>query len=87
MNLQTRGILYLQEAGIRSAKSSTSLLGFNNYSLEHMMPKKWRNNWAACATDILMEMTAITAVRVMLSNLLHTLNCHFPELSVVVIVI
>lgn len=51
VNLQTRGILYLLEAGIRSAKSSTALLGFNNYSLEHMMPKKWRNNWAACSSD------------------------------------
>lgn len=53
VNLQTRGILYLLEAGIRSAKSSTALLGFNNYSLEHMMPKKWRNNWAPCDTDAL----------------------------------
>ena len=51
VNLQTRGILYLLEAGIRSAKSSTALLGFNNYSLEHMMPKKWRNNWTACSSD------------------------------------
>lgn len=51
VNLQTRGILYLLEAGIRSAKSSTALLGFNNYSLEHMMPKKWRNNWGSCATE------------------------------------
>lgn len=51
VNLQTRGILYLLEAGIRSAKSSTALLGFNNYSLEHMMPKKWRNHWAACSSD------------------------------------
>lgn len=51
VNLQTRGILYLLEAGIRSAKSSTALLGFNNYSLEHMMPKKWRNNWAACSSE------------------------------------
>lgn len=51
VNLQTRGALYLLEAGIRSAKSSTALLGFNNYSLEHMMPKKWRNNWAACDTE------------------------------------
>lgn len=51
VNLQTRGILYLLEAGIRSAKSSTALLGFNNYSLEHMMPKKWRNNWDACTSD------------------------------------
>lgn len=51
VNLQTRGILYLLEAGIRSAKSSTALLGFNNYSLEHMMPKKWRNNWSTCSSD------------------------------------
>ena len=51
VNLQTRGILYLLEAGIRSAKSSTALLGFNNYSLEHMMPKKWRNNWTPCSTE------------------------------------
>ena len=51
VNLQTRGILYLLEAGIRSAKSSTALLGFNNYSLEHMMPKKWRNNWDPCSSE------------------------------------
>ena len=51
VNLQTRGILYLLEAGIRSARSSTALLGFDNYSLEHMMPKKWRNNWTPCASD------------------------------------
>lgn len=51
VNLHTRGILYLLEAGIRSARSSTALLGFNNYSLEHMMPKKWRNNWDACDNE------------------------------------
>ncbi len=51
VNLQTRGILYLIEAGIRPAKSSTALLGFNNYSLEHLMPKKWRNHWPVCATE------------------------------------
>lgn len=48
-NLQTKGILYLLESGIRPANSATSLLGFNGYSLEHLMPKKWRNNWPACA--------------------------------------
>ena len=51
VNLQTRGKLYLIEAGIRPAKSSTALLGFNNYSLEHLMPKKWRNHWPVCATE------------------------------------
>lgn len=49
-NLQTKGILYLLESGIRPAGSSTALLGFNGYSLEHMMPKKWRNKWDSCAT-------------------------------------
>lgn len=50
-NLQTKGILYLLESAIRPASSSTAMLGFNNYSLEHMMPKKWRNHWAGCATE------------------------------------
>lgn len=48
VNLQTRGILYFIESAIRPKDSATALLGFNNYSLEHMMPKKWRNNWSAC---------------------------------------
>ncbi len=52
-NLQTRGILYLIESGIRPANCSTALLGFNGYSLEHLMPKKWRNNWPQCATEAL----------------------------------
>lgn len=51
VNLQTKGILYFIESGIRSTRSSTVILGFNNYSLEHLMPKKWRNNWAPCATE------------------------------------
>ncbi|RHH73534.1 DUF262 domain-containing protein [Collinsella sp. AM17-1] len=44
-NLQSKGVLYLLESAIRPSMSSTALLGFNQYSLEHMMPKKWRNNW------------------------------------------
>ena len=50
-NLQTRGILYLIESYIRPANSATLLLGFNGYSLEHLMPKKWRNHWPACTSD------------------------------------
>ena len=49
-NLQTKGILYLLESGIRPANSATALLGFDGYSLEHLLPKKWRNNWPVCAT-------------------------------------
>ena len=51
LTLCLKGIIYLLESKIRSDNSSTALLGFNNYSLEHLMPKKWRNNWGACATE------------------------------------
>lgn len=51
INLQAKGIIYLIESKIRPANSSVALLGFNQYSLEHLMPKKWRNNWPPCATD------------------------------------
>lgn len=54
-NLQTKGILYLMESGMRSAKSSTALLGFNSYSLEHMMPKNWKKNWPGCASEDLAD--------------------------------
>ena len=46
-NLQSKGVLYLLETAIRPGMSSTALLGFNQYTLEHMMPKKWRNKWGA----------------------------------------
>lgn len=40
------GVLYLIESKIRDRHLySTQLLGINKYSLEHMMPKKWRNHW------------------------------------------
>lgn len=31
--------------------SAVALLGFNSYSLEHLMPKKWRNNWPSFSSD------------------------------------
>ena len=46
VNNYAAGILYLIENRIRDkSKQSTALLGVSNYSLEHMMPKKWRNHW------------------------------------------
>ena len=45
INKQAAGILYLIESKIRNEKDSTALLGINKYSLEHLIPKKWRNNW------------------------------------------
>lgn len=51
INLQTKGIIYFIESGLRTGMNATSLLGFNQYSLEHLMPKKWRNHWQPCAND------------------------------------
>lgn len=51
VNLQSKGIIYLIESKIRPSGSAVALLGFNQYSLEHLMPKKWKNNWPPCATD------------------------------------
>ena len=45
-NKQAKGILYLIERSIRSNLHATELKYFNEYSLEHIMPKKWRNNWS-----------------------------------------
>jgi uncharacterized protein with ParB-like and HNH nuclease domain len=52
VNKQSTGILYFIETKIRNRQlHSTSLLGLNRYSLEHVMPKKWENNWAALQTE------------------------------------
>lgn len=50
-NKQATGILYLMESKIRGSKNATILLGLKKYSLEHLMPKKWRNNWDALDTE------------------------------------
>lgn len=52
MNLYSKGVHYLIESHIHPAQSAVVLHGFNNYSLEHLMPKKWRNNWPACPTPL-----------------------------------
>ncbi len=44
-SVQARGILYLLEASLRDEKDSTELMGFDSYSLEHLMPQKWEANW------------------------------------------
>lgn len=46
INKQNTGILYMLESRIRSGSSfATKLEGLNNYSLEHLMPKKWKETW------------------------------------------
>ncbi len=45
-NQQAKVILYLIEKSTRDTRNySTNLRPLNDYSLEHVMPKKWRNNW------------------------------------------
>jgi len=46
VNKRALGVLYMLESRLRDkSKQSTSLMGLNRYSLEHIMPKKWRNEW------------------------------------------
>lgn len=44
-NNTTKGILYLLESALNKDGAAISIKGFNLYSLEHLMPKKWRNHW------------------------------------------
>ncbi len=44
-NQQAKTVLYLIEKSVQSVKDSTVIRPFNEYSVEHVMPKKWRNNW------------------------------------------
>ncbi len=51
INKQSKGILYFIESKIRNRdKQATQLLGINSYSVEHIMPKKWENNWGQLET-------------------------------------
>lgn len=42
LDVRAKGVLYLLESRIRSNRHSTSLKSFNSYTLEHLMPKKWK---------------------------------------------
>ena len=44
-NKQAKGVLYLIESSLRPSYSTVFLRGIEDYSLEHLMPKKWANNW------------------------------------------
>ena len=51
-NKQATGVLYLIETRIRNKSlHSTSMMGIARYSLEHIMPKKWENNWPAVNSE------------------------------------
>lgn len=44
-NQQARTVLYLIEKSTQSGKDATIIRPYNEYSVEHVMPKKWRNHW------------------------------------------
>ena len=51
-NKYAAGVIYFLETKIRDRQLySTQLLGIRKYSLEHMMPKKWRNHWKFTGTN------------------------------------
>lgn len=52
VNKQATGILYFIESKLRNRSlHSTAMLGLKSYSLEHVMPKKWENNWPTVVTQ------------------------------------
>jgi uncharacterized protein with ParB-like and HNH nuclease domain len=51
-NKQAAGVLYFIESKIRDqSRYATQLLNISKYSLEHLMPKKWENNWEHITDD------------------------------------
>lgn len=44
-NKRALGILYLLESVARSENHSTRLRAFSGYTLEHIMPKSWKQHW------------------------------------------
>lgn len=55
-NKYATGVLYMIESKIRDrSRHSTQLLGISKYSLEHMMPKKWKNHWVFSGDEIAID--------------------------------
>lgn len=51
-NAQSKVVLYMIERSVRNdQRQSTALSGISHYSLEHLMPKKWRNNWGSVSNE------------------------------------
>ena len=58
INRQALGFLYMLESRLRSDKmAATQLYGIGNYSLEHLLPKKWRQYWTVPADEEIVRQT------------------------------
>lgn len=72
INKQALGIIYLLETAQHNSKSSTSLLNIKEYTLEHLMPKKWGTNWGAAQNLDFRDQILLTLGN--LAILTHSLN-------------
>lgn len=72
INKQALGILYLLETAQYNSKSSTVPLNINQYTLEHLMPKKWEANWGAAQNLEIRNEIILTLGN--LAILTHSLN-------------
>ena len=54
-NKRALAILYLLESKIRTGMHSTKLYTFDGYSLEHLMPKKWKKYWTVLPEGVTPE--------------------------------
>lgn len=82
INQQSKAIIYLIENSIRPINSSVALLGFNKYSLEHLMPKKWRNNWQPCISkDMETERDSMLLTLGNLAIITQSLNASIRDAS------
>ena len=80
-NLQAKGVLYLIESAIRPSMSGTQILGFSGYSLEHLMPKKWRNNWGSLDDEASSERDKDLLTLGNLAIITHSLNASIRDAS------
>lgn len=61
INRQALGFLYMLESRLRSDKlAATQLYGIGNYSLEHLLPKKWRQYWTVPEDEEIAKQTDYT---------------------------
>lgn len=44
-NKTSKGILFFIESLLRTAKDTTQMFPYDDYSLEHLMPKDWEQHW------------------------------------------
>lgn len=52
LNRNARGLLYMVESKTRHRDQATQLLGMAPYTLEHIMPKKWKEKWPRLENEL-----------------------------------